>query len=136
MVIVVNKVKSPKKAPKRPAAPKKAAGPLAPKHLRPATKTWYNSVVSTFVLEPHHVHLLGLAATALDRADEARVALAADGLTYLDKSGLPHARPEVAIEATARIAFARILRELGLDQAAAPEAPRPAHIPGGRRASF
>jgi phage terminase small subunit len=43
---------------------------------------------------------------------EAREAVAAHGLTFEGKDG-PRPRPEVAIERDARIAFARIVRELG-----------------------
>jgi len=66
-------------------------------------------------LEEHHVRLLTLAAEAWDRAQEARVALAQHGTTYTDRFGQPRARPEVNIERDARIAFARLLRELDLD---------------------
>jgi hypothetical protein len=62
--------------------------------------------VNEFSLEKHHEHLLTLAAEALDRAEQARKALDEHGLMHVDKSGRPHARPEVAIEKDSRIAFA------------------------------
>ncbi|MEJ7714176.1 MAG: hypothetical protein WKF40_00095 [Thermoleophilaceae bacterium] len=52
------------------------------------------------------------------------MALAQHGTTYTDRFGQPRARPEVNIERDARIAFARLLRELDLDGEPAPD-PRP-----------
>lgn len=81
-------------------------------------------MLAEFELGDHHVRLLTLAAQAWDRAEEAREALAEHGTTYTDRFGQPRARPEVAIERDARLAFARLLRELDLDGEPAP-APRP-----------
>jgi hypothetical protein len=83
--------------------------------LKPATKQWWNAVVRTYVLEPHHLRLLTLAAEAWDRGQEARLTLVKKGLTYLDRFGQPRTQPEVAIERDSRVAFARLLRELCLD---------------------
>lgn len=100
--------------------------PKPPKHLRPATRRWIDSVLSEFVLEEHHQRLLLLAAGAWDRAEQAREALAeAKSLTYTDRFGSPKPRPEVAIERDSKVVFARLLRELGLDVAAPGEASRP-----------
>lgn len=88
----------------------------APKHLAPATAAWFESVLKNYDLEPHHVRILALASEAWDRGQEAREALTKHGsLTFNDRFGSPHARPEVAIERDSRIAFARLLRELCLD---------------------
>ena len=86
----------------------------APAHLAPATQRWWREVVNGFCLEAHHVRLLTLAAEAFDRTVQAREAIDAHGLTYLD-GDKPRARPEVAIERDARLAFARLVRELDLD---------------------
>ena len=96
----------------------------APAHLKAATRRWFDSVLADFDLESHHVRLLTLAAEAWDRGQGAREAVAEHGLTYVDRFGQPHARPEVAIERDARIAFARLLRELALDIDVPEEAPR------------
>lgn len=93
----------------------KNAGPRAPAHLAPATAAWWVSVVATWELDEHHVRLLTLAAEAFDRAVEARKIIESKGLTFRDRFGQVKARPEVAIERDARIAFARLLRELDLD---------------------
>jgi phage terminase small subunit len=93
--------------------------PPAPGHLSAATRRWWHSVVDEYALEPHHLHLLRLACEALDRAEEARAALATHGTTYSDRFGAPRLRPEVAIERDSRLAFARLTRELDLDTAEA-----------------
>ena len=87
----------------------------APRHLNPATRKWWESVVAEYELEPHHVRLLTLAGESWDRGQQAREAIAKHGLTFVDRHGSPRARPEVGIERDSRIAFARLLRELGLD---------------------
>lgn len=101
----------------------------APRHLRAATRRWWESVTVEYHLEPHHTRLLTLAAEAWDRCSEAREILHAEGLTFEDRFGQPKARPEVAIERDSRIAFARLVRELALD-VAEPEESRPPAIRG------
>ena len=102
---------------------------MAPRHLQVATRRWWAAVVADFELEPHHVRLLTLAAESWDRCGQARAAIDANGLTYNDLSGLPRARPEIGIERDSRIAFARLVRELGLD-VTPPAESRPAGITG------
>jgi phage terminase small subunit len=97
---------------------------LPPKYLKPETKKWYIHVTENYELEPHHVRLLTLAAQAWDRVAEAREALARHGLTFEDRFGAPHARPEVALERDSRVAFARLIRELDLDVSAPSTASR------------
>jgi phage terminase small subunit len=84
--------------------------------------------VGEFVLESHHLHLLVLACEALDRAAQAREAIAEHGPVFVDRYGQPRARPEVQIERDSRIAFARLLRELALDVEGPSESPRPPRI--------
>jgi P27 family predicted phage terminase small subunit len=104
--------------------------PKAPRHLRPATRRWWESVVGDYDLEPHHVRLLTLAAEAWDRCQQAREVLDRDGLTYTDRFGQPRSRPEVAIERDSRVAFARLLRELALDIEPPAEESRPPRLVG------
>ena len=87
----------------------------APHHLSPAMKAWWNSIVAEIDLEPHRLRVLEAACGAWDRMVEARKAVAEHGLTYSSKDGDPRPRPEVAIERDARIAFARLVRDLDLD---------------------
>lgn len=105
----------------------------APGHLTASTKRWWHAVVGEYALEPHHLHLLELAGSALDRAIAAREILNAEGLTFIDRFGSPRARPEIGIERDSRLAFARLLRELDLDAAPGPEPSRPPSVPRVRR---
>lgn len=98
---------------------------VAPPHLRSATAEWWRSVCRDFILEPHHVRLLTLAAEAWDRCQDAREAVAKDGLTVSTQGGGLKAHPAVGIERDARLAFARLLRELDLDLDAPAELRRP-----------
>ncbi|MGK9261193.1 hypothetical protein KXS15_09540 [Sinorhizobium meliloti] len=101
-----------------------AKTPKAPPHLRPETQKWWRTVLADFELEGHHLRLLQLAAEAWDQAQGAREVLDREGQTFTDRFQQPKERPEVGIMQNARIAFARLLRELALDGVDAPEAPR------------
>jgi phage terminase small subunit len=92
-----------------------------PEHLSPAMAEWWRDVLEAYDLDSHHLHLLEAACGAWDRMVQARGAVAEHGLTFTDKNGDPRTRPEVAIERDARIAFARLIRELDLDEAPPPE---------------
>ena len=96
----------------------------APDWLRPETAAWWLDVVSSYDLEAHHVRLLSLAAEAWDRSSEAREVIARDGIVITTQSGV-RAHPAVSIERDARLAFARLLRELDLDGGAPLPDPRP-----------
>jgi P27 family predicted phage terminase small subunit len=93
----------------------KSAAQKPPKHLRVATSQWWNEVVGEYALDSHHIRLLTKACEAFDRSEQAREALLKHGLTFEDRFGSPHARPECAIERDSRLAFARLVREIGLD---------------------
>ena len=102
----------------------------APNHLKTGTQRWFESVVETFVLEQHHIRILTLAAESWDRGQAARAAVDKLGMTFQDRYGCPRPRPEIGIERDSRIAFARLVRELGLD-VATPDDVRPPRV-GGR----
>ena len=89
----------------------------APQHLSPSSKALYRELVRDFQLdtEPHALRVLTLAREALDRCEQARIALARHGTTSVDRFGQPRERPEVGIERDSRIAALRSLRELSLD---------------------
>lgn len=110
-----------------------SGAPKPPAHLCPPTRAWFEQVLADYALEPHHVRLLTLAAEAWDRCQEAREALTTNGLTFMDRFGAPHARPEVAIERDARLAFARLVRELDLDVDGPATPARPPALRSNRR---
>jgi P27 family predicted phage terminase small subunit len=103
-----------------------------PKHLSAASKAWWRSVLDTYVLEPHHVHLLRCACESMDRMNQAREALAQHGLTFMNSDGEPRTRPEVQIERDSRLAFARLVRELDLDVEAPLDRSRPPPLRSNR----
>ena len=85
-------------------------------------------------LERHHELLLVNAAECWDRAESARKVLAKEGVTYRTGDGPPKRHPAAAVETANRLAFTRILRELGLD-IETPEELRPPITKGRRYAS-
>ncbi len=93
----------------------KPKNPKAPRHLALTTRRWWEHVTADWSLEQHHIRLLTLAGESWDRDVEAREALKTHGLTFDDRWGQPHSRPEVGIERDSRLAFARLIRELALD---------------------
>ena len=101
------------------------ADSLAPKHLKPATRAWFDEICGTFDLESQHVRVLQLAAEAWDAYEAARDAIAENGPIFINKKhGDIKPRPEVAIATNSRLAFLRCMRELNLDLQP-PETPRP-----------
>ena len=57
-----------------------------------------------------------MAAEALDRAEQARKLVEAQGLIIINKkTGATKTHPAVAVERDCRIAYARLIRELDLD---------------------
>ena len=108
----------------------------APAHLKAATKTWWLGVEAEYELEPHHLRLLTLAGESWDRCEQARKAIDKLGLTFTDRFGQPHKRPEIQIETDNRLAFARLLRELQLDVEAPPSASRPPRTTGIRQSNL
>jgi len=89
--------------------------PKAPKHLKPATKRWFEHVVNEYQLDSHHLRLLQLAAESWNRSQEARTLLAKEGITVKNRhdESVPH--PAISIERDSAIRFSRLLRELDLD---------------------
>jgi phage terminase small subunit len=102
-----------------------SANSTAPKHLKPATRAWFDEICRSFELESHHLRILQIAAESWDNYESARDAIAEHGFTFVNlKHGDIKPRPEVAIMQNSRLAFLRALRELNLD-VAPPETPRP-----------
>ena len=109
----------------------KTAAQKPPKHLRADTLRWFAEVTADYELESHHIRLLTKACESWDRSEQAREALNKYGLTFNDRFGAPHSRPEIAIERDSRLAFARLVREIGLD-VSPPSDSRPNSLPANR----
>jgi P27 family predicted phage terminase small subunit len=99
--------------------------PKAPRHLKAATRRWWIAVASDWALEDHHLRLLTLAGEAWDRCAQARELIQREGLTVATKAGGPRLHPAVRVETDARLAFARLIRELDLDVTPFTEPKRP-----------
>jgi P27 family predicted phage terminase small subunit len=105
-----------------------------PEHLSESTAGWWRQVMRDYALEPHHQRLLQMACEAWDRSQQARAEIAAHGaVTFKDERGAIKAHPAVAIERDARVAFARLVRELDLDTGAPAEGRRPPALVSNRR---
>ena len=89
--------------------------PASPDHLSPEMASWWRQTVADYDLEPHHLKLLEAACDAWDRMTQARATLLAEGLTVQGAHG-PKTHPAVAVERDSRAAFARLVRELDLDE--------------------
>lgn len=100
----------------------------APQHLKAPTRRWWEEVCAEWDLEPHHVRLLTLAGEAWDRCAQARELIAREGLTVPTREGGAKLHPACRVEDSARIAFARLVRELDLDVAPPAESKRPPQL--------
>ena len=89
--------------------------PKTPRHFSAEMRSWWATVVGSWVLEPHHLHVLRLACEAFDRGQDARKVLQRDGLTIRDKYGTVKPHPAAAIVRDAAAQFERLLRALDLD---------------------
>ena len=104
--------------------------PQPPKHLSPAGKRWFRSVVEEFPMSPTDIRLLTLAAETYDAAEEARRVLAKEGSTYGDPKGGIKAHPCTLILRDNRTLFARLVRDLHLDGPQPASARAPGRPPG------
>jgi P27 family predicted phage terminase small subunit len=87
--------------------------PPPPPQLSPSARQWWETVVATFVLEPHDLLLLQAAAEAWDRYQAAREQLDREGLTISGRQG-PKPHPAAAIARDTALVFSRLLKELNL----------------------
>ena len=88
-----------------------------PKHLSKDMKAFFKSVVKDYELEPHHVRLLTLACEASDRAEEARRGIEQTGMMLQDRFGQWRTNPLCMIYRDALLAFSKLVKQLGLDDA-------------------
>ena len=98
-----------------------------PKHLRAATRRWWEEVFNSYELESHHLKLLTAAGESWDRAVQARETLAKEGAYYTNRFSEPRSHPALAVERDSKTIFARLVRELNLD-IHPPEENRPAGV--------
>jgi hypothetical protein len=99
-----------------------------PKYLRASTKAWMLKVLSDFDFEEHQIKLLIQAGETLDRIAQDREQIKLEGAYYTDKWGQPHCHPALNSERNNRIVFARLLRELNLQESAPDATQRPPRL--------
>jgi P27 family predicted phage terminase small subunit len=94
--------------------------PEPPEHLSPAMQRWWTAVVTTYVLEAHHLRVLECACDAWDEMVQARETVRREGFVISTAAGGGKKNPACDIERDNRIAFVRCVRELDLDITEAP----------------
>ena len=67
-------------------------------HLSREARSWWRSIAALWDLEPHHRALLDQAATALDRAREAREVITREGAVMADRFGQAKAHPAARVD--------------------------------------
>ena len=94
--------------------------PEPPEHLSPAMQRWWTAVVTTYVLEAHHLRVLECACDAWDEMVQARETVRREGFVISTAAGGGKKNPACDIELHNKIAFARLVRELDLDDMPVP----------------
>lgn len=89
--------------------------PKPPVHLSADSKVLWRRIVADYALELQHLRMLTLLCEALDRGEEARKVLAAEGAFTTDRYGGRRVHPAIAVERDCRLSAARLLRALELD---------------------
>ena len=84
--------------------------------LSDSARYFWDQVTEAYDVPPDGRRLLLLACQAWDRSQEAKAVLDSKGVTYVDRFGTPRQRPEVAIERDSRLAFARLMRDLRVQE--------------------
>jgi phage terminase small subunit len=86
-------------------------------HLKGTAKAWWLDMLATYRdldTDPDALRLLTEAAIQFQRAEEARKAIAQEGVVVSDRFGYPRENPAVAIERQATNLARLLVRELGL----------------------
>jgi P27 family predicted phage terminase small subunit len=98
---------------------------VAPKHLKPVTRAWFDQICREYELESQHLRILQMAAESWDCYESARDDINKHGSTIKNKFGDVKPLPAVALMQNSRLAFLRCVRELNLDIAPPSDGPRP-----------
>ncbi len=85
-----------------------------PSHLSAHSKRFWQQISASWDLESHHLRILELACGALDRGEEARLAITRDGAYQPARDGFKM-HPAISVERESSRTALRALRELGFD---------------------
>ena len=108
--------------------PKGSNVPVPPDYLSADASAWWATVLATYELDDHHLRLLTNACESWDRAQAARAQIDREGMTVLSRLGEVKVHPLIAVERDHRGLFARLVRELRLDE----DVPAPSRLPRSR----
>jgi P27 family predicted phage terminase small subunit len=101
----------------------------APSYLAAEGRAFFERITEEFELDAPALQTLALACKQLDRLAEARQVLQREPVVVPDRFGFPKTHPAVEVERNAAVAFARLMREIGLDLEP-PSDVRPPRRPG------
>jgi phage terminase small subunit len=107
--------------------------PRPPANLSREAREVWTATCREFDLEAHHLAILRAACRELSRAEEAETIVGRDGLILKTPRGDSKPHPAAGVARNARIAAARLLRELALDETRNPYANRPPRAGSGAR---
>lgn len=92
-----------------------AGTPKPPRGLSKQAVSYWSMVVNEYALEDSALMMLESALRSLDRAEECARQIMRDGLTPLDRFGMPREHPLLQCERACRGAYVQTLNKLGLD---------------------
>jgi P27 family predicted phage terminase small subunit len=100
----------------RQSKPARRSVPTPPKGLHGAAVAFFEQIAGEYALEPAFVIILENACFAMERTQQARDAIEADGLVMHDDQGriIPH--PALKLEQQATMQFARLVKQLDLPE--------------------
>jgi P27 family predicted phage terminase small subunit len=94
----------------------KSKSPKPPDGISPEAKTWWKKLTSAYVFsDPDSIMLLNSVMECFDRMNEARTLVAKEGLVATNRLGEQKPHPGLRVEAMARDAMHRALKQLSLD---------------------
>ena len=97
--------------------------PPPPRGLSPRSRKLWRDVTARYLMSPAELALFEGGLKLLDRADEARAIVDAEGLTVVDRYGSPRGHPLIDLEVRCRSAYAQTVRQLGVKSTAAELSP-------------
>ncbi len=101
--------------------------PKPPSHLSAESRKWWTGIVEKFEIQDYQLPILTGAAECLDRIAEVQKNIGEKGIFRMNRLGSRVALPEIAVEKSQKVLFARLVRELCLDGAPS-EPPRPPRL--------
>lgn len=97
-----------------------------PKYLNRSGRSFWKKVLTEFDMkDPHDLERLSLACECLDKIEEAREMIKAEGAFFVDRWNQPKEHPAQGTQRNNAILFSKLIRELGLDLETIPDSRPP-----------